>query len=152
MKGVIGSAALAVFYIAAGLVINRIFYRQEFYTATIYSIIALLFGIASLVLVLIFKINVFQYTKRNAVTSMIASLIMLVISEIFTLGIAGIITGIVFSIWTSYELCCNAYWTREKFAAVMLNPINHLTLIALLFAIEILTTSDGKIIDGSMIG
>lgn len=148
MKGVIGSAALAVFYIAAGLVINRIFYRQEFYTATVYSIIALLFGIASLVLVLIFKINVFQYTKRNAVTSMIASLIMLVISEIFTLGIAGIITGIVFSIWTSYELCCNAYWTREKFAAVMLNPINHLSLIALLFAIELLTTWDDKIIIG----
>lgn len=148
MKGVIGSAALAVFYIAAGLVINRIFYRQDFYTATVYSIIALLFGIASLVLVLIFKINVFQYTKRNAVTSMIASLIMLVISEIFTLGIAGIITGIVFSIWTSYELCCNAYWTREKFAAVMLNPINHLSLIALLFAIELLTTWDDKIIIG----
>lgn len=152
MKGVICSAALAVFYIAAGLVINRIFYRQEFYTATVYSIIALLFGIASLILVLVFRINVFEYAKREAVISMIASLIILVISEIFTLGLSGIITGIAFSIWTSYELCCNAYWTREKFAAVMLNPINHLTLIALLFATEILTTWDGKIIDGSKIG
>lgn len=101
-----------------------------------YSVFVVVCSVIAILLILINKHDFYARLSGKEIGYGIALLLYIVISEILTLSIAGIVNGVACPIISSYLLLKKASDSSEKAAIILSNPINHIGILIFAFALE----------------